>query len=769
MPQPDWSAATLAGDATTTTDPSRRGAAVVADRYQILGLLGAGGMGTVYRARDTVLDEHVAIKVLHREYTGSELAMARFRQEVKLARRVTHRNVARTFDIGEHAGDAYLTMEYVDGASLARRLQDRGALDLADALRVAAAIADGLAAAHAVGVVHRDLKPDNVLLAGDGRVVLTDFGIAHSRTAEPEAPGRGMLLGTPAYMAPEQVQGRELDDRADIYALGLVVHELLTGDRVWPGDDPLTVAVARLTASPPDLRERPGVPDALAELVARCLARAAGDRPGAADVAAALHALAAATLAPGPTTPRVATPAASDRTVALLPFRNLGAPEDAWIADGLTDDLIDTLCMTRGLKVRARGVVWPYKDSLDDPRDIGRRIDVQVVVEGSVRRVGDALRISARLIGVADGFQLWAQRLDCKLHDLLRASDEAARAIAGALSAAPLTSARPALADTDALELLLRSRRLQLSYFVDDPDAIAALRGALARTPDDPRLLSECAIHGSREAFNDREGTFHMDEAITMAAHAIAVAPHMGEPWVARAHVLHNTGDTPGAVEALHRAVANAPSLAGAHDLLGRILLEADLIEPAMRHLERAIWLDPNMVFAQSDMLRAHALRGEWTRVDDLLPTLERAAFLHAVSCARLTLWRGAPVGPPATIVGANEHARRTSSLLVAIASGERPHDDDLAYMRAITARATHRLRRLWLQVLTEIALAHGDIPGALDTLVEAVDAGMLDLAWLRRCPLLAPLRGDPAFTAHEAAVERATAPIVAAYHAGPA
>ena len=765
MPQPDWSAATLVGDAATSDTPAL-GAAVFAGRYTILGLVGAGGMGTVYRARDGVLDEQVALKVLHRNFTGDAAAMNRFRQEVKLARRVTHRNVARTFDIGDADGDSYLTMEFVDGASLARRLQERGAFALGDAVRVAAAVADALVAAHAVGVVHRDLKPDNVLLAADGRVVLTDFGIAHTRDAGGDD---GQLLGTPAYMAPEQVEGRPVDDRADIYALGLVLHELLTGERVWTGDAPLTVAVARLQRSPPDLRLRLRVPDDLADLVARCLARAPEARPAAADVAAALQHIAASTLLPAASHPHVATPAASDRTVALLPFRNLGAPDDAWIADGLTDDLIDTLCMTRGLKVRARGVVWPFKDSRDDPREIGRKIDVQVVVEGSVRRLGDNLRISARVIAVADGFQLWASRLDCRLHDLLQTSDEAARAIAGALSAAPLTAARPAVADADALELLLRSRRLVLSYFHDDPAAFATLRAALARNPDDPRLLSECAIHGSREVFADRRDTFHIDDAVAWSDRALELAPHMGEPWVARAHVLHNCGDTPGAVAALHRAVANAPSHPGAHDLLGRILLETDLLDPAMRHLERAIWLDPNMVFAQHDMVRAHALLGQWSRVADLFhPLRERAPYLHAVTSARLTLWRGSPVGQFETTIDGNPTAVRTHAIITAAASGQRLAREDIAYLHDTAARAAVRLRRLWLQVITELHIIHDDLPTALESLEASVAAGLLDLSWLRRCPLLAPLRPDPRFAAAEAIVVAATAPILAAYHAGP-
>ena len=224
---------------------------VLAGRYELLGLLGVGGMGAVYRAHDRELDEEVALKMLRPAFLASAGALARFRREVKIARRVTHRNVARTFDIGQDGTSRFLTMELIDGPSLGRRLEDGGALGVEEALRVAREICDGLEAAHAVGVVHRDLKPDNVLLADD-RVVVTDFGIARIDRGDGGATGAA-IVGTPAYMAPEQVLGQPADARADLYALGLVLFEMLVGRRAFDGDTPLGVAAARLVEPPPDL------------------------------------------------------------------------------------------------------------------------------------------------------------------------------------------------------------------------------------------------------------------------------------------------------------------------------------------------------------------------------------------------------------------------------------------------------------------------------------------------------------------------------------
>src|SRR5688572_9186444 len=242
---------------------------VVADRYEILGLLGAGGMGTVYRARDRELEETVALKMLKRQIASSKGILDRFRREVKLARRVTHRNVARTFDIGEYPGGKFLTMEFIDGTMLATHVAQRGRLRLAEIVRIGRELCLGLSAAHAAGVIHRDLKPENVIVARDGRVVITDFGIARVLRAEEAARSVGGLVGTPSYMAPEQLEGAlDLDARTDIYSLGTILFELFAGAPAWSAETPLKTAMARLTQPPPDLRDVvPQISDVAARIV----------------------------------------------------------------------------------------------------------------------------------------------------------------------------------------------------------------------------------------------------------------------------------------------------------------------------------------------------------------------------------------------------------------------------------------------------------------------------------------------------------------------
>lgn len=266
--------------APTSAVPSLEpGAQLIAGRYQILSLLGEGGMGFVYRARDTVLDEVVALKVLRHDLIATPELIERFKREVKLARRVTHPNVARMFDIGDHGGSSFLTMEFIDGEPLNDVLHKSGRLPDARVIGLCADICEGLAAAHRAGVVHRDLKPDNVMLSRDGRVLITDFGIARDPVATPKGT-LGAIVGTPAYMAPEQVEARpDIDFRADIYALGVMLFEMFTGELPWKGTSALTIAAARLYAPAPDPRNvRTDLPPKIASLILRCLARKPEDR-----------------------------------------------------------------------------------------------------------------------------------------------------------------------------------------------------------------------------------------------------------------------------------------------------------------------------------------------------------------------------------------------------------------------------------------------------------------------------------------------------------
>ncbi len=695
---------------------------LLAGRYRILGVLGRGGMGTVYRVRDETLDELVALKTLRKDWINAPGALARFRREVKLARRVTHPNVARTFDIGAHEGEPFLTMELIDGTSLGREIEDGGRLAVARCVAIAGAIADALAAAHAVGVVHRDLKPDNVLLGEDGRVVITDFGIARVESGDVEGTAAGALVGTPAYMSPEQVQALPLDGRSDLYALGLVLYEMLTGERAFEGSSAIVLAAARLMRPPPDPRERvAGVPPALGELTVGLLAREPDERPSVAEVLAALARAASAPSASP--TPRPPAPAEASRTVAAFPLRAAGPPEDAWIADGLSDDMFDALCTIRGLRIKARTAILPD----ETPHDYARRLGVELLLEGSVRRLGDRLRLVLRLTSVDDGFQVWAERIDCGMGDLLTVSDQVARAVAEAVGRTGPASQPRAAVDPEALDLYLRAREVQRHLAFRWREAAALLERAHAIAPDDPTIAAHYADILSYGFFElEEESLGRLATARAAAERALDLAPHLAEPWFAVARVRYNGGDTPGAARALRRALANGPGLAHAHDLAGRILTELDRPDEAARFLDRALAIDPSMGFAVTDLIRIAAFAGDWDRVNALQAQLAGTPEFALMSGMRLALWLRQP------------------SRAIWVGTGEAPTDRVLVTVRKVTEggalddadRATlatldgpwprvSRPARFTHQLVAEVFLSAGEVEPARVAVLRSFDAGL--------------------------------------------
>ena len=753
----------------------------LAGRYRLLGLVGAGGMGSVYRALDTELDEVVALKILRRESINAPGVLARFRQEVKLARRVTHRNVARTFDIGDHEGEHFLTMELVPGESLAALLRRRSALPVGEALAMAVQICDGLAAAHAAGIIHRDLKPDNVLIASDDRVVITDFGVACVHLGAAGEPGsvtspvvsrQGSsspedASGTPAYMAPEQVEGLVgLDHRVDIYALGEVIYEMLTGEPAWPASLGYSIVTARLTRPPPDPRSRQGdIPDALAEIVLACLARRREDRPReAATVAAALAPLMHGRAAARPVVSPADLPSPDDRAVAVLRFKNLGAPDDEVLAGGLTEDLLDTLAMTRGLKVRAHAA-----SQEGDPCAIGRALGVHVVVDGSVRRVGERIRINARLVSVADGFHLWAQRFDRPFTDLFAVNDETVRAIADALSAKHLAPDRDAPSDPMTVELYLRA----MSYPTTAPQGGQAelFEQALLRAPRDPVILSACAVFLARRSFTGGPSALvDLARASEVADRAVEVAPHLAEPWVARAHARFSADDPIAAASAARRALRAGPSLPGAHELAGRILLEVGLLTEGMAHLERAHWLDPSVKSTLVDLLRGYQLLGADARVARILRAIEgdpSPDMLSALCYVRAMLWKGGRFHSPlARPREGNPVAFESMDVMLRVLETGAFGAEDAARNDAMIAATPpgSRPRRLFVQLKVEQLAFAGKFDEAQEALPDAIEAGLLDVPWMDRCPLLAPLRGRAAFAAMRDRVASRAEPVAAAW-----
>jgi len=736
---------------------------VLAGRYEILGLVGSGGMGTVYRARDTELEELVALKLLRRDLLDHPGMLDRFRQEVKLARRVTHRNVARTFDIGESDGEKFLTMELIDGESLGSRLAREGALPLDVVVTLADGICTGLEAAHRAGIIHRDLKPDNVLLERGGRVVLTDFGIARVLSDAGRAVTVGLALGTPAYMAPEQVEGAaDLDARVDVYALGAMLYECMTGERAWTGDSIWSLAAARLMQPPPDPRDRrPDLPAAAAELVLRCMARKRDDRfSSAAEVAGALASLTVPPAAPArPSMPPVgAQPLEPDaKAVAVLPLVNAGAADDDYLAEGLSDDLIDSLSMTPGLRVLARGAVARFRSPDRDAREIGRELRVHVVVDGSVRRAGDVLRVTVRVVSVADGFQLWAKRFDRPEKDVLSVSDQAADAIADALTLRRSAPARVAPTDARALDLYLRGRHAFRAGWRDDiTRALTLFEQALALAPSDPTILAGYARAQLRRFFFDTEANDALaseQKGRAAAEKALAIAPGLGEAWAALANLKWVMGDAVASARDLRQAIRIAPSSSDVNELVGRMLLEAGEPERAIAILSATAALEPGLDVTNGDLLRGRALLGDWSAFEAAIEgqTWDAEASPRFFLLARMAMWRRDAAAALEVRKRVEPRAfalhDQVLGVLNMVVTGKPP-----AEMQTILSswgRVVGRARRrpmLFRQLSAETHAFCGELDEAQRAIGEADALGLIDVTWVDRCPLLDGMRASPAF-----------------------
>jgi serine/threonine-protein kinase len=709
--------------------------------------------------------------MLRRELVSSEDMLARFRQEVKLARRVTHRNVARTFDIGEHAGEKFLTMEYVDGESLGARVASRGALPIAEAVGLASEICAGLAAAHAAGVVHRDLKPDNVLLARDGRVVITDFGIA--RVVEPDARGLatvGVATGTPAYMAPEQVEGGAIDARVDLYAVGEILFEMLTGALAWSGASMVQVAAARLHRPPPNPRQlRADIPDALVAIVARAMARRPDDRhPSAAALAADLAGLTLPQVSVGPSAPsrevlvRSAGPAAArnetlphDKTLAVLLFRNIGPTDDAYLAEGLTEDVIDGLSRVSGVRVRPFGVVQNLPERSDDPCSMGKKLDVQVVVDGSVRRMGETLRVTARLVSVNDGFQLWAARFDKPVSAFLEVGDEIADAIARALLVERKAAPREAPTDPAALELYLRARHeMKVSYREGTQRAIALLAEALRLAPRDPIILCGFAMAQVREVMFGDNSEAAESVARSIVEEAVRIAPDLPEPHLAMAAVDFSVGESESGARSLARSMSFGRPNGDAYDLLGTVVSECGPMAVAARHMELALALEPRFHHPRAELARVYELLGQPERSDALVNHAPEEVALATgfwISRTRTLAWRRdvAAAEKLLAIEGPHRIQAPARTMLEIVATGKTSVATETLLTHPIALGRRARRRTAYFSLLkAELAAYLGEFGVALDAIEHADQASSFNVTWFEQCPLLAPLRDDPRFRA---------------------
>jgi serine/threonine protein kinase len=663
------------GACDAVSGPLERLKAALSDSYAIQRELGHGGMAVVYLATDLKHDRPIALKVLRPELAAS-LGVERFLREIQIAARLNHPNILPLHDSGEAERLPYYVMPFIAGESLRGRLERERQLPIADALRITGEICDALDHAHSVGIVHRDIKPENVLFQA-GHAVVADFGIAR---AVSEAGGErltetGLAVGTPAYMSPEQAAGdRDIDGRSDIYSLGCILYEMLVGDPPFAASTPLAILARKSVEQAPAISTvRDTVPQHVVQAISKALARIPADRYATArafKVALAVEAGSA-----GYTAER--------GTIAVLPFANMSPdPENEYFSDGITEEVINAVAGVPGLRVTARTSAFQFKGREYDVRDIGLKLNVRSVLEGSVRKAGGRVRVTAQLIDVADGYHLWSQRFDRDLGDIFAIQDEIAAAIADRLKrelgatpqrAMVTVTAPESRPDPAAYDAYLRGRYYRRLMFGggDAREKAAASYGeAIEIDPGFALAYSALAeLHIVLSiGFADQPSRELMPRAKDAAEQALELNANLAEAQLARALVaMYYDWDYHAAKAGIDRAIAINPSFVDAHfwaefyytyverdfekavaanrraaeldplDLLNvssrlaQVLIIFDRLDEAIERLEQIVQLDPNHMVSYIELADASARTGDHERS---LAAAERAVELSRGSVA---------------------------------------------------------------------------------------------------------------------------------------
>ncbi|HEX5964168.1 MAG TPA: protein kinase [Gemmatimonadales bacterium] len=635
--------------------------AAISDRYAIERELGRGGMATVYLAHDLRHDRPVALKLLHLELASS-LGPERFQREIKLAARLQHPHILSVHDSGEAAGRLWFTMPYVEGESLRSRLTREGPLPVEEALRIAREAADALDYAHRHGVVHRDIKPENLLIA-DGHALLADFGISRALGATGERlTETGLIIGTPAYMSPEQATGEALNGRTDIYSLGVVLYEMLAGEPPFTGPTAQAIIAKRMTGEVPSPRRtRPAIPASVDQAVLKALAPLPADRFGsAADFARALSAPAAS---PELATVPVSSAGASGsrrrlpvsaaglvlgfllglgvlfawlktnssetstgpKRLAVLPFESLGSPEKEYFADGITDAVRGKLTTVPGLQVIARSSSSQYKQTSRSPKEIGRELDVEYLLTGTVRwdKGEDGrsrVQVSPELINVTDATAKWQQPFDAALTDVFLVQADIAGRVAEALGVALGAGDRQALAERPTANLAAYDAYLrgeETSGGLSTSGQVALQRAAIyygkAVALDSTFALAWAQLSRANSLiyFRGTGSRSAADKALQAAERALALAPGGPETYLAMGDYHANISRK--YAEALQQyAQGRRLTPSNAELLTATALVEQRLgrWDAALDHLDQARRLDPRSLFTA----RRYAFNLLWLR-----------------------------------------------------------------------------------------------------------------------------------------------------------
>jgi serine/threonine protein kinase/Tfp pilus assembly protein PilF len=687
-------------------------------------------MATVFQAVDLRHERKVALKVLHTELSAS-LGPDRFLREIKLAARLNHPHIVPLYDSGEADGFLYYVMPLIEGESLRDRLLRDGRISTEESLHLVRGIASALDYAHRLNIVHRDIKPENVMLQ-DGEALVTDFGIAKavSVASGDTLTQTGMMIGTPAYVSPEQAAGdADIDGRSDQYSLGCVLYEMLSGRKPFTGATAQAVLSKRFSEPVPSIREvyRDATPE-IETALQRALSKDSLERfPTTIEFA---RALVASHLSTPDGSLLTQTSSGTSKSVAVLPFSSQGGDlESEYFADGVAEEIINALSKIKALKVSSRTSSFSFKGKNEDIREIGRKLQVGTILEGSVRKAGKRLRVTAQLVNAADNSQLWAERYDRELEDVFAIQDEISANIVSALRVVLTEDEKKAIeqvptANVEAYEYYLRGRQFFHQHRRRAMEfAVQMFESAIELDPG--YALAHCGVadccsflfqyyHASQE---------NLDRAISASKRALELSPHLAEAHASRGLAVSLTGQFELAEKEFQEAMRLDPKSFEAAYFYGRACNAIGKLDEAAKWFERAVTVRPDDFAAQMLLSNCYTALG---RIDDSTSAMRRAydasrKHLELNPDNPRALYMGAlalrGLGEPQKALDWNRRAQRME-----------PDDPSVLYNVACN--------------YAQLSLPNE----AIEALSKAIDNGFGHWQWIEHDTDLDPLRGEAAF-----------------------